>query len=73
MITGWTVEDAVALLHPPMTAAQVRALIIIAGLQPIGRRRSGARGGRPAAVYDVAELLRAHTAVAPLLVSPAGL
>lgn len=73
MIRGWTIDDAAALLDPPMTALQVRALIAIAGLKPIGTRRSGARGGRPAAMYDVAALIRAHAVVVAILASPASL
>lgn len=63
----WTVEDAAAILDPPMTAEQVRALIVAAGIPPAGYRRG--RRGRPAKVYDAALLVRAHAAIAPLLVS----
>jgi hypothetical protein len=73
MVNGWSIEDAAALLHPPMTARQVRALIDFTGLAPIGRRPSGPRGGRPAAVYDPSALMRAHAVIVPLLASPAGL
>lgn len=73
MINGWTIDDAAALLNPAMSAAQVRALVTIAGLEPIGKRRPGARGGRPAAVYDMGALMRAHAVVVALLDSPASL
>lgn len=73
MITGWTIDDAAALLDPAMTHAQVRALVTIAGLKPIGKRPPGARGGRPAAVYDVEALIRGHAVVVALLASPASL
>lgn len=62
----WTVEDAARLLDPPMRVEQVRALIMLASIQPNGRRRTGRRG-RPAETYDSAALLRAHAAVASLL------
>jgi 2-keto-3-deoxy-L-rhamnonate aldolase RhmA len=62
----WTVEDAAALLDPPMTVEQVRALIRAAAIPPAGQRRTGRRG-RPAEVYDAATLLRAHAALAPFL------
>ncbi|WP_203883042.1 hypothetical protein [Planotetraspora kaengkrachanensis] len=56
----WTVDDAAAQLHPEMTPAQVRALILIAGLQPLGRKPAGRYGGRPPAVYDGEQLRQAH-------------
>lgn len=71
MNTPWTVEDAAALLDPPMTADQVRALIKAAAIQPVGQRRTGRRG-RPADTYDPAVLLRAHAALAPFLVAAEG-
>ena len=64
---GWTVEDAARILDPVMSAIEVRALIIAARIQPIGRRRH--RGaGRPLRLYDPADLLQAHAGVAPMLV-----
>lgn len=63
---SWTVDDAVHLLDPKMTAEQVRALILLAGIEPNGRRHTGRRG-RPAETYAAAELLKAHAAVAHLL------
>lgn len=67
-MTLWTVEDAAALLDPPMTAAEVQSLIIAARIQPVKARRTGRRG-RPAAEYDAAVLARAHAAIAPFLVA----
>ncbi|MBA9002025.1 hypothetical protein [Thermomonospora cellulosilytica] len=66
-MTTWTAEDAARLLDPPMTVDQVRALIKAAGIRPVGQRRTGRRG-RPAETYDPAVLIRAHAALAPLLV-----
>jgi hypothetical protein len=65
----WTVEDAAAELHPIMTVAQVRALIALAGLQPVGKRPPGPFGGRPAALYDGEQLRKAHAVVAVLLIA----
>ena len=65
-------QHAAALLDPPLTVAQVRALITLAGLRPIGNRRSGPRGGRPPFVYSQPALVRAHAVVVPLLALPAG-
>ncbi|MFD0884877.1 hypothetical protein ACFQ08_09990 [Streptosporangium algeriense] len=44
---AWTVEDAVTLLHPPLTVAEVREMIDLLRLQPYGSRRTGRRD-RPA-------------------------
>lgn len=66
-MTTWTAEDAANLLDPPMTLEEVRALIRATRLTPVGTRHTGRRG-RPADVYDSATILRAHTAIAPLLV-----
>ncbi|MDX3110155.1 hypothetical protein [Nonomuraea angiospora] len=65
----WTVDDAVRELHPEMTVEQVRALVALAGLQPIGKRPPGPYGGRPAKVYDGEQLRRAHAVIAPLLIA----
>ncbi|MEU4578949.1 hypothetical protein [Nonomuraea sp. NPDC023979] len=64
----WTIEDAARELHPVMTAEQVRALIALAGLQPVGKRPPGPHGGRPAKLYDGEQLRRAHAVVAALLI-----
>lgn len=66
MTDTWTAEDAAAILDPPMTVEQVRALIKSAAIQPAGQRRTGRRG-RPAPTYDSEVLLRAHAALAPFL------
>lgn len=59
---GWTLEEAAALLDPPITVDELRALTIAARTQPAGQRRTGRRG-RPVTVYDPADLMRAHAAV----------
>lgn len=66
-MTTWTAEDAAALLDPPMSVEEVRALIRLAHIPAVGQRRTGRRG-RPAPAYDPALLLRAHAALAPFLV-----
>ncbi|PZG47451.1 hypothetical protein C1I98_13345 [Spongiactinospora gelatinilytica] len=65
----WTVEDAARELHPEMTVQQIRALITIAGLKPVGKKPPGPYGGRPAAVYDGEQLRHAHAVIAPLLIA----
>ncbi|MGC5009766.1 hypothetical protein ACLQ2R_03270 [Streptosporangium sp. DT93] len=61
MSTGWTVDEAAEQLHPPLSAAEVRALILVCAIPALGNR-SGGRG-RPAVEYDQAIILRAHAAV----------
>lgn len=63
---GWTIEDAARFLHPPMTIAEVTALIIAARIPSIGWRRRAA-GGRPPKEYDPELVMRAHAGIAPLL------
>lgn len=63
----WTVDDAAALLDPPMTVEEVRALIIVVGLPAAGTRPAGRKGGRPAKTYRQTDVLKAHAAVASLL------
>jgi len=70
-VNTWTIEDAAALLDPPMTADEVRALIHAARIRPVGQRRTGRRG-RPADTYNPADLMRAHAGIAPLLAEAEG-
>jgi hypothetical protein len=59
---GWSIEDAAAILDPPITADELRALVAAARITPTGTRRTGRRG-RPREVYDPSELMRAHAAI----------
>lgn len=59
---AWTVEDAAALLHPPLTVAEVREMINLLHLQPYGTRHTGRRG-RPSPTYDPTVLQHAHALV----------
>lgn len=61
----WTLDEAAHRLDPPVTAEQVRAMVHLAGLQPVGRRRIGL--GRFRMVYDAQAVREAHSAVSPLL------
>jgi HNH endonuclease len=56
---GITVSEAAEMLDPAMTMPQVRALIVLAGIQPSGRRRDG-RVGYPPHEYDEAAIRAAH-------------
>lgn len=62
----WTAADAAGLLGPPrLEAAQVRRLIRMIGLKPIGKRRVTAQGssGRHARVYRAGDLIAAYEAL----------
>lgn len=67
---AYTVAELVTLLpDPPMTNEQIRALIKVTGIEPVGvTRHPTPRGGAPARLYPLGEVLAAHTAVAPLLI-----
>jgi len=60
-----TLAEAAALLEPPLTEAQLRAIIRALGWKPDGHRPSGPSGGRPAAAYDATRLLKLHEVLAP--------
>lgn len=61
----WTLDEAARLLEPPVSVEQMRAMVHLAGLTPVGRRRVGL--GRFRMVYDAERIREAHAAVAPLL------
>ena len=61
-----TLAEAAQVLGPPMTAAQLRAIVAALGWQPEGHRITG-RSGRPAACYDATRVMQLHAAVAPFL------
>jgi len=65
----WTAEEAARLLGPPqLTVTQVRSLIRVAALTPVGKRRAGTRGaGRYARCYRAAELIRLYDAVEKIM------
>jgi hypothetical protein len=58
----WTVAEAAALLGPPtLTSVQVRQLIRLCSIEPVGKRRAGPRSlGRWPAVYDALDLIKAY-------------
>jgi 2-keto-3-deoxy-L-rhamnonate aldolase RhmA len=56
----WTVADAAGLLGPPeLSTAQVRQLVQLAHIPPVGRRKA-ARTGRYARVFRAADLIQAY-------------
>lgn len=66
----WSTADAAKLLGPPeLTHAQVRQLVHLAGLEPVGKKRVTiqGRGGRHVRVYRASELIKAFNAIADVL------
>jgi hypothetical protein len=62
----WTVAQAAVLLGPPdLNVRQVRDLVKIFGLEPVGKRRVTAVGqsGRHARVYYASEFIKAYDAI----------
>lgn len=65
--TRWSVAEAANLLGPPqLTEAQVRSLVRLANLEPVGKRFNGSRR-RHVRVYDANDLIKAYEKVATLL------
>lgn len=68
--TLWTVADAAGLLGPPqLTRVQVRQLIRMVDLKPVGKRRVTpvGRSGRHARVYPAEALIRAYDALSRVI------
>lgn len=68
--TLWTVADAAGLLGPPqLNKTQVRQLIRMTQIEPVGKRRVTARGtpGRHARVYKAEALIKAYDALSRVL------
>lgn len=62
----WTVAQAAAFLGPPiLTVREVRNLVRIFSLEPVGKRRVTLVGqsGRHARVYQAEEFIRAYDAI----------
>lgn len=67
-----TLAEAAAVLDPPISERQLRAIVAALRWQPAGHHRTG-QAGRPAARYDAAELMKLHAALAPWLTRHAGI
>jgi hypothetical protein len=61
-----TVEEAIQLLHPPVSADELRHLIAGTGTEAQGGRYTGRRG-RPALCYSMRQLMLIHAANIPLM------
>ena len=62
----WTAAEAAQLLGPPtLTTDQVRQLVRMLGMTPVGKRKTGtgSTGGRHARVYPAEALIRAFEAL----------
>lgn len=64
----WSTADAARLLGPPdLSHTQVRQLVHLAGLEPVGKKRLTGRGGRHVRVYRSSDLIKAFNAIADIL------
>ncbi|RBQ21594.1 hypothetical protein DP939_02470 [Spongiactinospora rosea] len=61
---AWTIDDAVALLHPVMTAAEVRAMLDLIGITAVGTRRTACVCAARAQVEVEQSALSGHSRVA---------
>jgi len=59
-----TLAEAAAILDPPVTERQLRAIITALGWQPDGQRRTG-KPGNPALTYSSKALMELHAALIP--------
>jgi hypothetical protein len=59
-----TLAEAAAILNPPITERQLRAIITALAWPPDEWRHTG-RAGHPAAAYDATRLMRLHAALLP--------
>jgi len=68
---GWTIDEALAEFARqgmPVDPKRFRAAVRVAQLERIGETSSGAKGGRGQALYEIGQLQRLHSALAPWLV-----
>lgn len=59
----WTINDAAALLDPPMTVDELRHMIRLFHIPARGRLRPGYATGRPPNLFAARDLLDAHALV----------
>ena len=72
MAEGWTVQEAAeqfAQAGIPFNGLD-RVIRALPGFRRIGETPSGEHGGRGHAIYDIAQLQRLHSALAPWLTVP---
>jgi len=61
----WTIDEAITFLDPKLTRRQLADLITTLKIRSCGTRPRPV--GRPALTYDVAEIMRLHSAIMPWL------
>ena len=61
-----TLEEACAILNPPIPEPQLRAIIRALHWQPCGHRHDG-QPGHPRALYPWTDITRLHQALTPWL------
>lgn len=67
----FTIAEACQVLHPAISERRLRAVVgQLPGLRPCGVRRDGTPG-RPAPLYEWADLARLHAALTPWLTDDA--
>jgi hypothetical protein len=67
---AFTLAEAAAVLDPPLTEKQLRAIIRALGWQPAGSRYTG-KGGHPHSTWDMARIQRLNIALIPFNDAPA--
>lgn len=64
----WSTAEAAYLLGPPsLTEAQVRQLVHLVSLEPVGKRWVKGHGTRHVRVYRAADLIRIYDAIAGVM------
>jgi hypothetical protein len=61
-----TLAEAAAILEPPVTEEQLRAIITALRWKPDGYRLTG-RSGRPTNTYNATRLMQLHASLIPFL------
>jgi hypothetical protein len=61
-----TLDEAAALLSPPLSPGQLREIIRALRWEPAGRRHTG-HAGRPEYTWDWEQIIRLHEALLPWL------
>jgi hypothetical protein len=67
---GWTIDEALAEFERqgvPVDPARFRAAVRVARIPHTGETSSGAKGGRGQKLYEIGQLQRLHSALAPWL------
>jgi hypothetical protein len=65
---GWTIEEAVAEFGRagvPVDPYRFRMAVRAVQLRPVGETASGRKGGRGQHLYEIGQLQRLHSALAP--------